>query len=452
MKTLITIFLLLTSILPMNAQTTITGKEALEDLAFLVKNIKEAHFNPYLHISEADWNKEITKYKEKYSQLDKVELVAFSIDMKKLVAMLQDAHSSISFANEEFSQYPDSLQFFPFLVKVDELGEFQINDETLLSGKTILKINGQDVEALYEEAMSLQAGTEAWKHYYTSKIYFPILLYLKNIRVPFKVTVPQESHKGFATMMTVPPSDGVSLNQIYERFLPIQNPYTLSFPKPDIAMISYNQCEYYEKFKTFLDSSFHLIQEKKIEKLIIDIRYNSGGNSALNDLLLPYISQKKYRQSSGRHWKVSQAMKDRLDNPIYKEAFDEAFIKYYRYSTNGSKIESENTLITPKKPKYFFKGKTCVLIGTQTFSSANFLADAIKTYQLSTLIGKPTGELTNDFGELITFSMPHSQLAFSCSTAYDIGADGNAEKIEAVIPDIEVKGDALEFAIQWFNK
>ena len=178
-----------------------------------------------------------------------------------------------------------------------------------------------------------------------------------------------------------------------------------------------------------------------------------GGNSALNDLLIPYISQKKYRQSSGRHWKVSQAMKDQMDRPLYKKAFSKKFIKQYRSEQNGSMlIEDEYPLTQPKKVKHLYEGELFVLIEPQTFSSANFLADAIKTYKLATLVGLPTGELTNDFGEIISFQLPHSSIAFTCSVAYDIGANGNPESVSVVQPDMLVEGDALAYVLKMWRK
>lgn len=44
-----------TGILPLQSQNTITGKQAVEDLNFLVNTIEQTHYAPYMHISKAEW-------------------------------------------------------------------------------------------------------------------------------------------------------------------------------------------------------------------------------------------------------------------------------------------------------------------------------------------------------------------------------------------------------------
>lgn len=100
----------------------------------------------------------------------------------------------------------------------------------------------------------------------------------------------------------------------------------------------------------------------------------------------------------------------------------------------------------------YFKGKHCFLIGPYTFSSANFLADAIKTFSLSTLIGESTGELTNDFGEQVEFQLTNSKSYFFVPTTYDIGASKNDSIMTPVMPDIVSEDNSLETAIIYLTE
>jgi C-terminal processing protease CtpA/Prc len=202
-----------------------------------------------------------------------------------------------------------------------------------------------------------------------------------------------------------------------------------------------------------LKETFKTIREEKIKKLIIDIRYNSGGNSSLNDLLIPYLSRRKYRQSSGRYLKVSPSMKEAMrKDSVYIQAFGADFVADYLAREDGTSVESLDVAPSRRRrPEYCYKGRHCVLIGPKTFSSANFLADAIATYKLSTLIGQPTGELTNDFGEQIEIPLPKTGVILKVSTAYDIGADGNPLRKMPVQPHILEEGDALGRAKTWLR-
>lgn len=84
------------------------------------------------------------------------------------------------------------------------------------------------------------------------------------------------------------------------------------------------------------------------------------------------------------------------------------------------------------------KGKVVMLIGTHTFSSANMLANAIGDYQLATLVGQPTGEPANDYGEIIQLELPNTKLGFTTATKQFIRANGDARSILPVMPDITV--------------
>ena len=221
-----------------------------------------------------------------------------------------------------------------------------------------------------------------------------------------------------------------------------------------IALIHYNSCTDYDAFNAFLQTTFKDIKEEDIKDLIIDIRYNSGGNSSLNDLLIAYISKKGYRQSFKRLWKLSDVSLEELVSRGIKEHYGDDFDTQYRSKSDSTILDfgEEDVPEVTSKVNHFFNGQTYVLIGPKTFSSANMFADAISTYNLSTLVGLPTGERTNDFGEQKTEVLNHSKFPFDFTIAYDIGADGDAQSIKTVEPDIKTEEDALKYTINLILK
>lgn len=268
------------------------------------------------------------------------------------------------------------------------------------------------------------------------------------MRLPYIYNIELNSGKKIAI-------EGISFSKAFQFITQdISKPnYTFEIIEDNIALISYNSCTDYQKFSSFLDSTFKYIKSNSIKKTIIDLRYNSGGNSSLNDRLLSYLTRKKYRQSSGRYWKVSQEIKDKITkDSLWSNFLDKVFLKKYLNSKNQSVINDINfVLIKNKKPLFYYKGKHCFLIGPYTFSSANFLADAIKTYKLSKLIGTSTGELTNDFGELVEFQLPNSKFYFFVPTTYDIGAIGNKKIKTPVTPHIHSIDNKIKEAIKYLE-
>ena len=118
--------------------------------------------------------------------------------------------------------------------------------------------------------------------------------------------------------------------------------------------------------------------------------------------------------------------------------------------------EIESRTHTAGKNNLRYNGKVCVLTGPNTFSSANMLANAIKDYQLATIIGEATGESCNDYGELYWNQLPNTGLTFYTCSKQFIRANGDAADPNPVFPDIEVKqspnslkDEVLEFAKGW---
>ena len=109
------------------------------------------------------------------------------------------------------------------------------------------------------------------------------------------------------------------------------------------------------------------------------------------------------------------------------------------------------------KKKNVFTGKVYVLTGPFTFSSANMLADGVKQFKLAEIVGEPTGEDTNDFGEAYSFTLPRSKIKIQTSTSFDFGAACDKKTQTPVVPDklvprtladrIQEKDRAMEYVL-----
>lgn len=212
----------------------------------------------------------------------------------------------------------------------------------------------------------------------------------------------------------------------------------------------------YDRFTKFCDSVFELADNQHINKLMIDLRENGGGNSQLGWYLINYITTTPFRMAGESGRKISQQFKDHItrNKAIYGEGSNDILSQ-----PNGSFYKIGSTeLSKPENVAHPFKGKVCFLIGPYTFSSANMLAATVKDFKLATLIGEPTGEPGNDYGELCDVKLPNTGYVAFTSTTMWVRPNNNKENNNPIYPDYTVMrsstGDdnVLQFAIKWLIK
>ena len=428
----------------------INTQNAKEDFDFLIRTFEEVHYNPYfLHSKDTVFSFKEAKFNDWLQ--DSIPVRQFLADGMELTSMMSGGHSYMYWNVPSIINEIRAHEFLPISGHFAKNQEYFVVDRSQLEeidvGDTLHSINGIPAADLFHKTMSLIAGIEAFRAAKCETMFPFYLFFCKELNSPYELKTSKSS---------LVKTRGVSLNEIadFVNEKAVPENYTFAILEDSVGLISYNRCQNYKAFKKFLKKTFSEIESKSIDKLIIDIRENGGGDSSLNDLLLSYITEKPYRQSSGRYWKVSQNAKDAYSSAsVYTRIFGKKFMNAYMSEPNGSVIEElDGNLQQPIKSAPFFEGKTCFLIGPETFSSANFLADAIKTYELSTLIGEPTGEYTNDFGEQIKFVLPNSKASVFVSSTYDIGASGDASALHPVRPDILLEEQVLGYAKEWIKQ
>ncbi len=428
----------------------ISTDKANEDINQMIKTFEEVHYNPYFNISKEEFYQKKEQLLNDWKE-DSIPLKKFMVVGMKLSALMSGGHSAMDWQNPKIIAELTLHNYIPFTGKMVDDNRFVVTKSNLSKikkGTFVTSINGINIADLYKECMSYVGGIYAFKNVYCEAL-FPLYLFFNDeLKAPYSIKMNSSND--------VIKTAGLSIGELMAFVNSDQAVVDYSFEilEDKIGLISYNKCNDYEKFKVFLKTTFEKLKQENIDKLIIDIRENGGGNSELNDLLLAYITKKPYQQSSGRYWKVSElAKKIYSENEIYRSLFGEKFLTQYMNTSNQEVIEDfDNELLFPTTPPNYFQGKSCILIGPATFSSANFLADAVKTYKITTLIGSPTGEYTNDFGEQLKFILKNSGSTVYVSSTYDIGANGNYSILEPVYPDIEIKTDALKYAVSWMKK
>ncbi|MBK8495271.1 MAG: hypothetical protein IPL50_09725 [Chitinophagaceae bacterium] len=232
----------------------------------------------------------------------------------------------------------------------------------------------------------------------------------------------------------IPEKQADSITRVIVAEMPVFKPFSLRFLDNNIAYIEFNTMNgsLRDSFSLFLRNAFTEIQNRNAAGLVIDIRRNGGGDSGLGDSLISYISGKPYRNVSGMKMRISKHSKAYAEMRGAEDPF-----KTWK---NGSLYEYEVKKLTkPANNKLRYNGKVAVLIGNATFSSANMLTNAIRDYQLATLIGESTAEPGNDFGEIFSFMLPETHIVATTAIKMFMRANGDIHDYTGISPDIPVK-------------
>lgn len=413
----------------LNAQY-ISKSQAVADIDYYNKALLDVHYNPYLYISEESYRKVTDSLKNSIG--DSISVKSFTMVMSHLTSSLKDGHTMPTIVQQIFKSDFKKKIYFPLELVADKNYNVylpvQHEQFNIPTGATITSINDIDMKSFYKKASSMIGGLPTYQKEMAINL-IGSFLYLADVKPPFKI---QYRYKGKENIITI--QEGITLKECLAKALPQVNNQKFKFEVKDnkIGYLALNTMEPdFKAYTAFFDSCFTVVKSKKINTMVIDLRKNLGGNSQIADLLISYFNDKPYSLSGGRFWRVSQRYKDFLtaqgDSGHSYHKKENNTILDYRKCGPHEPLFVNNSLL--------FTGKVYLLTGPLTFSSANMLADGVKEYHMATVIGQPTGENTNDFGEGYLMELPNSKLKIQTTTTFDLGVDCNVNTSHAVIPD-----------------
>ena len=348
------------------------------DLRLLARELKRRAYAPFALISEEDFDREVARLDGQIPGLTDTQII---VAMMRLTALLDDGHAGIRMpdGNPELSRLVQ-LEFFLFAE-----GLFVI-----AAGPGYSRLLGAEVETIggrtVDEAVAALGPLIARDNDQQVKFQVPAFLRRTAIlhglgltadlgRVTLAVRFPDGS-SGEATVDAVPgrfrwdrhPPGWTRLaDTVTERLSEVSGspplylrhrelPYWFEYlPAADLVYFQYNAVADHpaEPFAAFCDRLFAFIAARQPARLVIDLRWNGGGNTFLSQALLHHLI---------RHPEISR------------------------------------------------RGALFVIIGRLTFSAAQNTATAIGRETEPIFVGEPTGSRPNFTGETIPFELPYSKL------------------------------------------
>ncbi|MCA0931283.1 peptidase S41 [Lutimonas saemankumensis] len=233
--------------------------------------------------------------------------------------------------------------------------------------------------------------------------------------------------------------------------------------KDDVAYISLNSFSNPKIDSLFMDK---LPQLRKAKKLIVDLRFNGGGNTSIGTNILQYLTYDSLLHGSAyssrlhipafKAWGKWYSLKDTIgaseeDKKWLKQAVlshQDNYFHYFPYNPKSIDLDREERIVIP----------TAILIGHNTASAAEDFLIAADNQKHMVKIGEPTFGST---GQPLSFDMPGGGSARIC-TKKDTYPGGKEFVGYGILPDIQVtksyddymenKDPVLEKAIQYLDK
>lgn len=189
----------------------------------------------------------------------------------------------------------------------------------------------------------------------------------------------------------------------------------------DVGVFKLDICRNNDEYKKQVQSFFNEVHKNNINNVIIDVSDNTGGNSRVINEFLSYIDINEYKSYSGSVRFSPEAKQQR------------GHFLSFGYVDNKAKA-TKNIM----KQTDLFDGDLYVVTSNKTFSSANWFAVVIQDNNLGTIVGEPTGNAPNSYGDALSFRLPNSGFYFQISYKKWKRPNTKSGYIDSLYPDIVV--------------
>lgn len=368
-----------------------------QDLRYLAHTLPRVHKNAFFSVTRTQFEEAVGKLDASIPTLSDSRIM---VEMARLVALVGDGHTAVNLyqAATDFRILPLQIIWFKDGLYVTATPP----QYAAALGTRVSQIGGVDVEkvvAAVSSAVSHENGAYLKQVVPQYMISPEILQGVGLINETGAVTIKLQPPAGDAFEMQVQPVDRtiplklITLPDPAGTALPLcfQNPrlyYWYQYiPGTQTVYLQYNSCANMpsKTFRQFTDEVLDVLRSKPIDRFIVDLRFNGGGDS-------------------------------RIIGPLFDALRHNAVINQ--------------------------KGRLFVIIGRRTFSSAILNALDFRNRTNAILVGEPTGGKPNHYGEVRTFTLPHSKLIVSYSTKY---FKQSREDTASLMPDMTVELTSTEY-------
>ena len=364
------------------AQNNLTASQWQEDLKFLQETVHQDYSFLFKKTTAKDFDAAVEKLHSEIPNLKDHEIV---VGLARMVSMFKYGHTDISFRQDPFtfSQLPFNLYHF--------------NDGVYIQGTHKDYQNALGAKVVAVESIPIQDALKAiypvvpveneqyFKAFGLNYLKFPEVLHAQKITSSLKSSIELTLEKDGKTFKQIfkalPKGERVPVSYSLVKqdgdWLEARNQdktpnylknldkiyYYEHLPEDKTVYVRHSQIQDdpSETIPDFYNKVFDFVDNNDVEKLIIDVRLNGGGNNYKNKPIITGI------------------------------------------------VETE---------KINKVGKLFVITGRRTFSACQNLVNEMSNYTNAIFIGEPTGENINFYGDNRTVTLPNSKIPVYLSFAW----------------------------------
>lgn len=377
------VFLLLCGlVLQVTAQSTVSTKEWQDDLRFLQSTVHTDYSFLFKKTTATDFDKAVDELYKAIPNLEEHEII---VGFARIVSSFKYGHTVLGFRNlsGKFHQLPLNLYHFNDGVYVQGVHK----DYEKALGAKVIAIAGMPIEAALKAIYPVvpAENDQFVKAYGFRYLISPEVLHaqgvIRELSNVIELTLEKEG-KSFKLVFNAMPGDEkvplkYGLVQQQGDWLDARNGdktplylknldkiyYFEYLPEKKTLYIRQSQIQDdpSENIPAFYDRVFDFVANNDVERLVLDVRLNGGGNNYKNKAVITRIIESK---------KINQV------------------------------------------------GNLYVIIGRRTFSACQNLVNELDNYTNAVFIGEPTAENVNFYGDNRRVDLPNSKIPVYLSFAW----------------------------------
>lgn len=356
-----------------NAPPKLTTAEWQADVRFLGDELPKRHRNAFHRMKRDEFERAVKQLHDRIPSMTEDEIL---VGMMSIVAMIKDGHTNlVPRAFFRSGVYPVKFYLFSDGLFVQKAAP----EYSEMLGGRVVKIGNMSAEEAFKAASQAAFADNEMG----VKAITPVMLTVPEILAGFKINEDKQKlnlvveiagrQKTFeirptSTLDTLfqPPAtwlDAVSKSNAPLYLKDSANLYWFEYAKDQkLVYLQHNGIanKEGEPVADFYKRVFAFVEANPVEKFILDLRFNGGGNNALN----------------------RQVVIDLIKSKINR------------------------------------RGKLFVIIGRGTFSAAQNLVNQIEKYTEAIFVGEPTAAHPNHYGDNRPFTLPNSKLTVRASTLW----------------------------------